>query len=271
MRGYAENVWYQTASNGIDDMARRAFGKEAHEEAFEESRYCIMRLDVRTYILIVVLSATCSTLNTNIWVEIGIVLALALLELMSVPGSFTPKLILAYGVMLFIQFLLFPVLPETAAMLLSLPVVSIRSFFPTIMGIVLLYKNTRVSQMTATFSKMHVPKGFTITLAVAVRYIPTLKEEWRHIRDAMRMRNVTRGIKNPFRRIGQKAECYMVPLFVSSLKTADELAAAAITRGIDDPAMPTCRNYHAMRFCDYMVMLITLGVTGFCIWENYGG
>lgn len=230
-----------------------------------------MRLDVRTYFLIIVLSATCSALNTNIWVEIGIVLALALLELVSVPGSFTPKLVLAYGVMLLIQFVLFPLLPETVVMLLSLSAVSIRSFFPTIMGIVLLYKNTRVSQMTATFSKMRVPKGFTITLAVAVRYIPTLKEEWQHIRDAMRMRNVTRGIRNPFRRIEQRAECYLVPLFVSSLKTADELSAAAITRGIDDPATPTCRNYRPMSLRDYVVILLTLGVTGFCIWENYGG
>lgn len=230
-----------------------------------------MRLDVRTYLLIVVLSATCSALNTNIWVELGIILALALLELASVPGSFTPRILLAYGVMLLIQFVLFPLLPETAVMLLSLPAVSIRSFFPTIMGIVLLYKNTRVSQMTATFSKMHIPKGFTITLAVAVRYIPTLKEEWQHIRDAMRMRNVTRGIRNPFRRIGQKAECYLVPLFVSSLKTADELSAAAITRGIDDPASPTCRNYRPMSLRDYVVILLTFGITGFCIWENYGG
>lgn len=230
-----------------------------------------MRLDVRTYLLIVVLSATCSALNTNIWVEMGIVLALALLALVSVSGSFTPKLILAYGVMLLIQFVLFPLLPETVVMLLSLPAVSIRSFFPTIMGIVLLYKNTRVSQMTATFCKMHVPKGVTITLAVVVRYIPTLKEEWQHIWDAMRMCNVTRGIRNPFQRIGQKAECYLVPLFVSSLKTADELSAAAITRGIDDPATPTCRNYHPMSLRDYVVILLTLGVTVFCIWENYGG
>ena len=230
-----------------------------------------MTLDVRTYIVMIVLSATCSSLNTDILVEIGIMAAITLLQLISAKGSFTPKLLIFYALMLFTQFVLFPLMPQTAVSLLSLPVVNIRSFFPTIMCIILLYRNTKVSQMTATFTKMHIPKGVTITLAVAVRYIPALKEEWLHIREAMKMRNVSAGIGDPFRRLYRRLECYLVPLFVSAINTSDELSAAAVTRGIDDTATPTCRNYKTMGARDYTALFITAAVTAFCAWREYGG
>lgn len=229
-----------------------------------------MRLDVRTYIILTILSATCASLNTNIVVEFAIIAALAVLQLLSAKGTFMVKLIICYVVMVVIQYVLFPVLPETVEMLLSLPVVNIRSFFPTIMCIVLLYKNTRVSEMAASFTKMGAPKSVVIPIAVAVRYIPTLKEEWLHIRDAMRMRNVTAGIKNPFKRLVCRMECYLVPLFVSSIQCADELSAAAVTRGIDNPMKPTCRNYRKMGFRDYITILIAVAVTVFCARNRYG-
>ncbi len=230
-----------------------------------------MNLDVRTYIILVVLSATCSSLNTDIFLEIGIMTVLAMLQLISARGTFMPKLLICYVSMLAVQFALFPIMPQTAVSLLSLPVVNIRSFFPTIMCIVLLYKNTKVSQMTASFSKMHIPKGVTITLAIAVRYIPALKEEWLHIRDAMRMRNVTAGVANPFVRLYHRLECYLVPLFVSAINTSDELSAAAVTRGIDDPAVPTCRNYRPFGLRDYVTLFIAVSLTAFCTWREYGG
>jgi energy-coupling factor transport system permease protein len=155
-------------------------------------------------------------------------------------------------------------MPETVEMILSMFVVNIRSFFPVVMCIVLLYKNTRVSEMTASFTRMGVSRKVTVPVAVAIRYIPTLKEEWLHIRDAMRMRSVTRGIKNPFLRLVKKLECYLVPLFVSSLHSADELSTAAVTRGIENPCKPTCRNYKPMGVKDYIVIVMAVMITVYC-------
>ena len=181
-----------------------------------------------------------------------------------------PRLLACYGIMVVIQYVLFPILPETVEMLLSLPVVNIRSFFPLIMCIVLLYKNTRVSEMAASFTRMGAPKSVIVPIAVAVRYIPALKEEWLHIRDAMRMRNVTNGIRNPLKRLVCKIERYLVPLFVASIQSADELSAAAVTRGIDNPVKPSCRNYRPMGLRDYIVIVIAVLVTALCAWNLYG-
>lgn len=230
-----------------------------------------MKLDIRTYLILTVLSATCASMNTDIRVETGLFAALGVLQLLSGKGVFMPGLAAAYGAMVLTQYLLLPRMPEALAMILSMPVVNIRSFFPVVICLVLTYKNTRVSQMTATFTKMGMPKGVTVTVAVAVRYIPALKEEWRHICDAMRLRRVTAGIRNPFRRLSCLLECYLAPMFVSCLKTADELSAAAVTRGIDNPATPTCRNYRAMGAADYLTISFAALATAFCIWNRYGG
>ena len=228
-----------------------------------------MKLDVRTYILLTVLSATWATMNSDIIVELFIMAGLVFLQLLSKKGSFMPKLLVSYVILCGIQFVLFPVVPDVVEMILSLPVVNIRSFFPAVMCIVLLYKNTRVSEMTASFTRMGISRKVTVPVAVAIRYIPSLKEEWFHIRDAMRMRSVTRGIRNPFVRFAKKLECYLVPFFVSSLKSSDELSAAAVTRGIENPVKPTCRNYKQMGIKDYIVIFIALSITGYCFVMNY--
>ncbi len=116
---------------------------------------------------------------------------------------------------------------------------------------------------------MGISRKVTVPIAVAIRYIPALKEEWLHINDAMKMRNVTRGIKNPFVRLTKKLECYLVPFFVSSLKSSDELSAAAVTRGIENPVRPSCRNYRPMGIKDYFVIFIALSITVYCFVISY--
>ena len=154
-------------------------------------------------------------------------------------------------------------------MLLSVLVVNIRSFFPVIICIALIYKTTRVSQIMATMAKMKVPKGVTISLAIAIRYIPTLTEEWKHIREAMWMRSVTSGFNNPLIKLGKKLECYFVPLFVSAIKPSDDLSAAAMTRGLDNPTPHTCRNYRTMNGMDYFMIFMSVGITIFCAVLRY--
>ena len=228
-----------------------------------------MKLDVRTYILLTLLSATWATMNSSIVMELCIMAGLVLLQLFSKKGSFMPRLLLVYLIFCAVQFLVFPVVPDIVEMLLSMLVVNVRSFFPVVMSIALIYKNTRVSEMTASFTKMGVSRKVTVPIAVAIRYIPALKEEWIHIRDAMRMRNVTRGIQNPFIRFVKRLECYLVPIFVSSLQSADELSAAAVTRGIENPARPTCRNYRPMGLKDYVVIAVAFSITVYCFVAAY--
>lgn len=122
------------------------------------------------------------------------------------------------------------------------------------MVLMLIIKTTKVNEVISTMNKMKMPKAATITIAVTIRYFPTIAEEWRHIWDSMRLRAVAAHIQNPFKRILVFMECCIVPLIISASKTADELTAAAITRGIENPGTGTCCGYHALRIVDYIVI-----------------
>lgn len=229
-----------------------------------------MRFDIRSQIVFLLMMATCASLNNNIYIEIGMILFIAAIQIMSGPSVFMPRLLSIYFIFLVVQYLLFPVLPNIIVMLLSMLVVNVRSFFPVLMCLAFIYKTTKVSQMTAALSKMNIPKSGVITIAIAIRYIPTLGEEWRHIREAMHVRNVTANIRNPFKKITKGFECYIVPLFMSAIKTSDELSAAAITRGIENPGKFSCRNYRAMQFADYFLIFVSCASTVCCIILRYG-
>ena len=80
-------------------------------------------------------------------------------------------------------------------------------------------------------SKWHIQQGLIIPF---VRNRPVfsglLKEETGYIRDAAKLRNI-HGV--------QKIECLLVPTMISATTTAEELSAAAVTRGIENPAPKT--------------------------------
>ena len=87
---------------------------------------------------------------------------------------------------------------------------------------------TTASELVAALQRMHIPQAVTVPLAVMFRYFPTAMAEQRAINDAMRMRGVRFG--------GGKAselfEYRVVPLMTNSVRIADELSQAALTRGL---------------------------------------
>lgn len=77
---------------------------------------------------------------------------------------------------------------------------------------------------------MHLPDQLVIGISVTLRYFPTMREQVRHINNSVRLRGI-RGFS--------KIECLLVPMIISATSTAEELSAAAVTRGIEDPVPKT--------------------------------
>lgn len=83
----------------------------------------------------------------------------------------------------------------------------------------------------AAMNRMSLPQGLTISIAVMMRFFPTLSEEYRSIRDAMRMRGIAFGGG----KVTKMLEYRLVPLLFSCISIGDELSAAAVTRGLGAP------------------------------------
>ena len=105
-------------------------------------------------------------------------------------------------------------------------------------GIVL--STTKVSEFLSAMNRIYAPKKFVITFAVMLRYIPTIREDWHFIKDAMRMRDVSPSLGGFLSHPGMTVECIYVPLLMMASKAADELSIASVTRGIENPGPRTC-------------------------------
>ena len=101
---------------------------------------------------------------------------------------------------------------------------------PCLMIGFLMFRRTPMPYLVAGMRKIHFPQRLIVAVSVTLRYFPAIREETGYIRDAMRLRGI-RGLA--------KLEGIMVPLMVSATGTAEELSAAAVTRGIEDPAPKT--------------------------------
>jgi energy-coupling factor transport system permease protein len=129
-----------------------------------------------------------------------------------------------------------------------------------IMGYYLI-ATTTVSEFIASMERMRVPKKIIIPISVMFRFFPTVKEEARFISDAMSMRGL-KGIgslKNPMAAL----EYRLVPLLMCSVKIGDELSAASLTRGLDNPVKRT--NICKIGFGVFDVIYALVGIFAFIL------
>lgn len=140
--------------------------------------------------------------------------------------------------------------------------------FPCCMVSGMIIRTTQINDFLTAMSQSHIPKQLIIPLAVLLRYMPTLKEDWGYIRDAMALRGVTPTplsfVKAPITTV----ECLYVPLLITASKTADELSVAAVTRGIENPSLRSSIRELRFRAFDYVVLGIFSLLT---VWTIYLG
>ena len=91
----------------------------------------------------------------------------------------------------------------------------------------LMLKCTPLRYFIVGLRQLRVPQRLIVAVSVTLRYFPAIREEMGYIRDAMKLRGLAR------------LEGTVIPLMVSATETAEELSAAAVTRGIEDPAPKT--------------------------------
>ena len=214
----------------------------------------MLRLDIRTKIIILLTISTSTFIVNTLWIEVLCVIILSGMQLAFGKKVFSKWLVFAYVILFFAQCTILPLMPTVVEAALSVIVVQFRSMIPLVMGILMIVRTTKVNELTMT--KMKIPKPATITLAVTLRYFPAIVEEWSHIREAMRLRPIASTQKSIPKKIAVNVECYLVPLFIAASKTADELTAAALTRGIENPTQRTCRGYHQISRIDIFIIIL---------------
>jgi len=133
----------------------------------------------------------------------------------------------------------------------------ITQFAPTMITVWYCISTTKISEFMAAMNRMHAPQGLAISIAVMMRFFPTLVEEYRSIRDAMRMRGIQFGGGKATKMITYR----LIPLLFSSISIGDELSAAAVTRGLGAPVKRTNVSEIGFHYRDIIILVLMTVLT----------
>ena len=165
--------------------------------------------------------------------------------------------ILVYVLAKYIQIYILPTATGLVAIMLITFSYTASRMLPILMMGYYTITTTKVSEFISSMEKSNIPKNIIIPVSVVFRYIPSVFEEIKSITDAMKMRGFglnIKSLKNPLKLI----EFYMIPILISAVKTADELSAASLTRGLSNPKPRTHLLDVKLTIWDYSLLAITI-------------
>lgn len=111
----------------------------------------------------------------------------------------------------------------------------------------------QVGELMSALDQLRVPRQVVIPAAVVLRFIPTVKEEFASVAGAMSARGIT------LRRVGPLAwvEYRLIPLMISTVKSGEELAQAALVRGLGRPGATEHICVVRFRLIDFVILALT--------------
>ena len=131
--------------------------------------------------------------------------------------------------------------------------VGYRRLLPTIMAAVFAMSGTKISEWLAALQKIRIPSFLLVPLAVLFRFFPTLLQDVKSIRQAMRFRGIALNGWSYVRHPLQTVEYFLIPLLMSAENTATELSATALVRGLSAKNPHTSVYTLLLKLADYVV------------------
>lgn len=152
-------------------------------------------------------------------------------------------------------------IPGVQSLILPIAFMVRRFMMPIVAGKYLI-DSTPVGLLMSALEKLKLSQSLIITLSVMFRFFPTLSEEYRNIKNAMKMRGIGLNALNVMLRPLVTLEYVMVPLLSSASRIGDELAAAGHTKGVDMPGKKV--RYKTARFGMADIFVSLYIAAGFC-------
>ena len=213
-----------------------------------------LRLDPRTKIILLVVFGICACFCRDAaWGSVLFALAL-LFSCITGEARLAVKFLVGYVAVLAFVTLAVTVNPEIGTRI-ALIFQSFRAAFPPFLMAAILIMTTKTGDLVAALYAFRVPRLLVIPLAVGIRFFPTLVEEFRCVVDAARLQGVSFSPAGVVRHPSTICESLIVPTVLRSAKIAEELAAAAVTRGIEKPGERTSFNELALSRADIALLL----------------
>ena len=210
--------------------------------------------DPRTKLVLLLLWAVAVFLSPGLWYEAALMVLAAVFGLASGKGRLALGMLVAYAAMMACMVAVAGMDTSVLKTMFSSFFMLVRKVFPCGLLAAIIVSTTHVNEFMSAFARLRIPRSVTIPLAVMLRYVPAIQEDWGFIKDAMRMRGVAPSASGLLRRPGRTVECLYVPLMMSASNVADELSMASVARGIENPAPRTCYTHIEFRLQDGLIV-----------------
>ncbi len=227
-----------------------------------------LSLDPRTKLLLILTCVLCAMFAPNLTFQFALVALIGLLSACSGKWRYALRGIFAYALICVFTVWCMGILTGTW-----------RTMFVAFLGLVhkvyacgmlsgLVISTTKVGEFLSAMARLHIPKKLTIPIAVMLRYLPTIREDWHFIKDAMRLRDVSPTLWGFLKAPAMTVNCIYVPLLTAASKAADELSVASVTRGIENPKPRTCLVRIRMQAADWLTaLLFTAFLVAGLVWK----
>ena len=226
-----------------------------------------LHLDPRTKLFLILLCVLSAMSAPNLYFQFSLVVLIGLLAALSGKWRYGLRGIFVYALICVFTVWSMGVMIGTW-----------RTMFVAFLGLVhkvyacgmlagIMISTTRVGEFLSAMARLRIPKKLTIPIAVMLRYLPTIREDWHFIKDAMRLRDVSPTLWGFLKAPAMTVNCIYVPLLTAASKAADELSVASMTRGIENPKPRTCLVTIRMRAADWLAIAL---FTAFFVTELIG-
>ncbi|MGT2865601.1 energy-coupling factor transporter transmembrane component T [Streptococcus fryi] len=216
-------------------------------------------LDVRTKVLLLCFANYLLMTRAMAFYELGFV---GLLILLFVVSGKTKKGIL-YSILFSVLWLLDTYVVSSLSgkwvTLLSMLAVGGRLMLPCFMAGSYLLATTSVHEFMVGLRKWHFPEPLLLVLAVMFRFLPTIPEDYKHIRQSLKLRGIFIKASDVICHPMQFFEYVTVPLLMSATRTAQDLTVASLTKSISSNPRKTSYKHYQMSWRDDL-LLATMGV-----------
>lgn len=136
--------------------------------------------------------------------------------------------------------------------------VVVKIFYLPVMAGKFFLLTSEVGSIISSMDKLKIPTSFSIPISVMFRFFPSFREEHANIKMAMKVRGIT--AKKPLRYL----EYVAVPLLILSSNLTDDIAKAAETKCIADPAKKVRYRYVGFGVVDifFIALMLVVRIVG---------
>jgi len=117
-------------------------------------------------------------------------------------------------------------------------------------------KTVSVNEILEALNRMKVPRSIGVPFSVLLRFVPTIKIEFRALKENMKIRGVVTNRFFPLLHPIKYIEYTLVPLLMRMIKISDELSASALIRGLDSDEKRVTLTELRFRTTDLMIGLL---------------